>query len=130
MRVSLPLRAAVLTVLVAASSFTGKAHGLKKPPVGPPALAEEFVQVCSGRLDLTEAQRTGLRAYLEQEIDYMNVQAANHSAAEVAELIPAEREQLQRVAGHLMSPSQLRQFRELEATPQMKAYLKQMSLGN
>ena len=96
--------------------------------LAPPALAEEFVQACSSRLDLTEAQRTGLRAYLEQEIEYMNVQAVNHSAAEVAELIPAEREQLQRVAGHLLSPGQLRQFRELEATPQMKAYLKKMSL--
>lgn len=97
---------------------------------GPPASAEPFVQACTARLDLTEAQRTGLRAYLEQEIEYMAVQAANHSAAEVAELIPAERAQLQQVAGHLMSPSQLRQFRELEATPKMKAYLKQMLLEN
>lgn len=98
---------------------------------GPPAAsAESFVQTCAAQLDLTETQRASLRAYLEQEIDYMAVQAANHSAAEVAELIPIEREQLQRVAGHLLSPGQLRQFRELEATPKMKAYLKQMSLEN
>lgn len=98
--------------------------------LGPPASAEPFVQACATHLDLTEAQRTGLRAYLEQEIEFMAVQAANHSAAEVADLIPGEREQLQRVAGRLMSPGQLRQFRELEATPQMKAYLKQMLLEN
>ncbi|WP_151086183.1 hypothetical protein [Hymenobacter baengnokdamensis] len=97
---------------------------------GPPAVAEEFVQACNARLDLTDEQRTGLRAYLEQEIDYMAVQAANHSAAEVAELVPAEREQLQRVAGHLLSPGQLRQFRELEATPRMREYLKEMSLAD
>jgi hypothetical protein len=98
---------------------------------GPPAAsAEYFMQACTTQLALSEAQRTGLRAYLEQEIEFMAVQAANHSAAEVAELIPAERAQLQLVAGHLLSPGQLRQFRELEATPQMKAYLKQMSLEN
>ncbi|GAA4500699.1 hypothetical protein GCM10023172_21400 [Hymenobacter ginsengisoli] len=98
--------------------------------MAPPALAAEFVRACSSRLDLTDAQRTSLRAYLEQEIVYMNVQAANHTAAEVAEQIPAEREQLQRVAGHLLSPGQLRQFRDLEATSQMRKYLKQMSLGD
>ena len=111
------------------TSLVGSAHGANML-VGPPASAESFVQACTARLDLTEAQRTGLRAYLEQEIEYMAVQAANHSAAEVAELIPAERAQLQQVAGHLMSPGQLRQFRELEATPKMKAYLKQMLLEN
>jgi hypothetical protein len=130
MKFSAPLVASVATVFIAASGFASAAHSLSKPPVGPPALAEEFVQACSSRLDLSEAQRTSLRTYLEQEIEYMHVQAVNHPAAEVAALIPAEREQLQRVAGRLLSPGQLRQFRELEATPQMKAYLKQMSLGD
>lgn len=98
---------------------------------GPPAAsAEHFVQACTTQLSLSEEQRAGLRAYLEQEMEYMAVQAANHSAAEVAELIPAERAQLRLVAGHLMSPGQLRQFRELEATPQMRTYLKQMLLEN
>ncbi|MGI4763229.1 MAG: hypothetical protein ACRYF0_21125 [Janthinobacterium lividum] len=110
-------------------SFAGPAHGADML-IGPPTSAEPFVQACAAHLDLTEAQRTGLRAYLEQEIEFMAVQAANHSAAEVAELIPTERAELQRVAGHLMSPGQLRQFRELEATPKMKAYLKQMLLEN
>ncbi len=96
----------------------------------PAASAEYFVQACTTQLALSEEQRTGLRAYLEQEIEFMAVQAANHSAAEIAELIPAERVQLRLVAGHLMSPGQLRQFRELEATPQMKIYLKEMLLEN
>lgn len=97
--------------------------------LAPPAAAEQFVAVCNTRLALTDEQRTSLRAYLEQEINYMAVQTANHSATEVAELVPAEREQLQQVAGKLLSPGQLRQFRELEATPKMRAYLRQMSLG-
>ena len=97
--------------------------------LAPPAAAEQFVEVCNTRLALTDEQRTSLRAYLEEEINYMAVQTANHSAAEVAELIPAEREQLQQVAGKLLSPGQLRHFRELEATPKMRAYLRQMSLG-
>ncbi len=97
--------------------------------LAPPAAAEQFMQVCDKRLDLTDEQRTSLRAYLEQEINYIAVQTTNHSATEVAELIPAEREQLQQVAGKLLSPGQLRQFRELEATPKMRAYLRQMSLG-
>ena len=99
-------------------------------PAGPPASADSFVQACTAQLALTEAQRTGLRAYLEQEIEYMAVQAVNHPAADVAALIPAERAQLQAVAGRLLSPGQLRQFRELEATPKMQAYLRQMSLEN
>jgi len=87
------------------------------------------VNACTNRLALSDEQRTALRTYLEQEINYMAVQAANHSAAEVTELIPAERAQLQLVAGKLLSADQLRQFRELEATPKMRAYLRQMSLG-
>ena len=110
----------------------GSLLALTRPAAAPapPAPAEEFVQACNTQLALTPEQRASLLSYLEQEIDYMAVQAANHSAAEVAELVPAEREELQRVAGHLLSPGQLRQFRELEATPKMKAYLKQMSLEN
>lgn len=124
------LRTVFFAVCLAGSSAASVAHGASRLGDGEPALAEEFVQVCTNRLDLTEEQRTSLRAYLEQEIEYMNVQAANHTPVEVAGLIPAEREQLQRVAGHLLSPGQLRQFRELEATPRMRAYLKQMSLGD
>lgn len=122
-------RLAIAAVSCLMASLAGPAHA-STSVFGPPPSAEPFVQACATHLDLTEAQRTGLRAYLEQEIEFMAVQAANHSAAEVAELIPGEREQLQRVAGRLMSPGQLRQFRELEATPQMKAYLKQMLLEN
>ena len=69
-----------------------------------------------------------MQAYLEQEINYLAVQAANHPATEVAAELPAERAQLQQVAGRLLSPGQLRQFRELEATPKMRAYLHQMAL--
>ncbi|MDJ0363842.1 hypothetical protein QMK33_01660 [Hymenobacter sp. H14-R3] len=116
-------------LLVAAPVVAGTHPVVKASVAAPPALAAEFVRACTTQLDLTDAQRTSLRTYLEQEIAYMNVQAVNHSAADVAELIPAERAQLQAVAGHLLSPGQLRQFRELEATPPMKAYLKQMSLG-
>ena len=116
-----------LTVTTALAS--DKASPTSLPTLGPPASADQFVNACTNRLALSDAQRTALRTYLEQEINYMAVQAANHSAAEVAELIPAERAQLQQVAGKLLSADQLRQFRELEATPKMRAYLRQMSLG-
>lgn len=119
--------AAMACLVASLPALAGPAAVLAGPPA---ASADYFVQACTTQLALSEEQRTGLRAYLEQEIEFMAVQAANHSAAEVAELIPAERAQLQLVAGHLMSPGQLRQFRELEATPQMKAYLKQMLLEN
>jgi hypothetical protein len=120
--------AAFVACLVSSSPVLARPAAVLDGP--PAASADYFVQACSTQLALSEEQRTGLRAYLEQEIEYMAVQAANHPAAEVADLIPAERAQLQLVAGHLMSPGQLRQFRELEATPQMKAYLKQMLLEN
>ncbi len=97
--------------------------------LSPAAAAGQFVQVCRARLDLTAEQRASLAAYLDQEINYLAVQAANHPAAEVAAELPAERAQLQQVAGKLLSPGQLRQFRELEATPKMRVYLRQMSLG-
>ncbi len=116
-----------LTATTAVASGNGLPTSLPTP--GPPASAEQFVKACTNRLALSDEQRTALRTYLEQEINYMAVQAANHSAAEVTELIPAERAQLQLVAGKLLSTDQLRQFRELEATPKMRAYLRQMSLG-
>lgn len=98
--------------------------------LSPAAAAGQFVQACRARLDLTDEQRAALTTYLDQEINYLAVQTANHSAAEVAAELPAERTQLQQVASHLLTPEQLRQFRELEATPKVRAYLRQMSLGN
>jgi len=105
-------------------------HGFERAAKSPAASAERFMQLCTNRLALSAEQRSSLRTYLEQEIEYMSVQSANHSAAEVAELIPAEREQLRQVASHLLSADQLRQFRELEATPKMQEYLRQMALSN
>jgi hypothetical protein len=129
-RVQLYLSASLLSALLLVASFAAKAVAAPASAIlAPPAAAEHFVAVCNTRLALTDEQRASLRAYLEQEISYMAVQTANHSGAEVAELVPAEREQLQQVAGKLLSPGQLRQFRELEATPKMRAYLRQMSLG-
>ena len=124
------LSAGLLSAFLLAAGLPASARLTPTADVlAPPAAAEQFVAVCNTRLALTEEQRTALQAYLDQEINYLAGQAANHSAAEVAELIPAEREQLQQVAGKLLSPGQLRQFRELEATPKMRAYLRQMSLG-
>jgi hypothetical protein len=105
-------------------------HGLERAAKSPAASVERFMQLCTNRLALTTEQRSSMRTYLEQEIAYMNVQITNHSAVEVAELIPAEREQLRQVASRLLSADQLRQFRELEATPKMREYLRQMALSN
>lgn len=97
--------------------------------LSPTAAVGQFVRACHARLDLTAGQSAALTAYLDQEINYLAVQAANHPAAEVAAELPAERTQFQQVASHLLSPEQLRQFRDLEATPKVRAYLRQMSLG-
>lgn len=113
-------------LLLAAPTFAATAAD--KPLVGGPASAEQFVQVCTNRLALSEEQRSGLREYLEQEINFLAVQRANHTKAEVAELLPAQRDELYSVASRLMSPTQLRRFRELEATPKMQDYLRQMDL--
>ncbi|TDN38954.1 hypothetical protein E4631_12750 [Hymenobacter sp. UV11] len=127
-RVHFSLPASLLSVFLVAVGLSASASATAVV-LAPPTAAEHFVAVCHTRLALTDEQRTSLRTYLEQEINYMAVQTANHSATEVAELIPAERAQLQQVAGKLLSTGQLRQFRELEATPKMRAYLRQMSLG-
>lgn len=116
-----------LSVLLLLAAPALAAPTIEKP-LSAPASAEQFVQVCTSRLALTEEQRSGLREYLEQEINFLAVQRANHTAAEVAELLPAERDQLNAVASRLMSPTQLRRFRELEATPKMQDYLRQMDL--
>ena len=97
--------------------------------LSPTAAVGQFVRACHARLALTAEQSAALATYLDQEINYLAVQAANHPATEVAAELPAERTQFQQVASHLLSPEQLRQFRELEATPKMRAYLRQMSLG-
>ncbi len=120
-----PLATWLLSALLAA----GPAAAPPATVLSPAAAAGQFVRACHARLDLTEEQRAALTTYLDQEINYLAVQAANHPAAEVAAELPAERTQLQQVASHLLSPAQLRQFRELEATPKVRAYLRQMSLG-
>ena len=125
-----------------ASSFAGRLGALlllaapalaatppaDKAPLNAPASAERFVQLCTSQLALTGEQRSNLREYLEQEINFLAVERANHTTAEVAELLPAQRDELQSVASRLMSPTQLRRFRELEATPKMQDYLRQMDL--
>ena len=65
-------------LLLAAPAF---ATPFADKPLSAPASAEQFVQVCTSKLALTEQQRTGLREYLEQEINYLAVQRANHTAA-------------------------------------------------
>lgn len=116
-----------LLLFVAAPSLA--APLAKGPVLTAPASAEQFVQACTSKLALNEEQRTGLRDYLEQEMNFLAVQRANHSATEVAELLPAERDEFHKVASRLMSPTQLRRFRELEATPRMQEYLRQMDLA-
>lgn len=113
-------------LLLAAPAF---ATPVVDKPLSAPASAEQFVQVCATRLALSEVQRSSLREYLEQEMNYLAVQRANHTAAEVAELLPAQRDEFRKVTDRLMSPSQLVRFRELEATPKMQAYLRQMELA-
>ena len=119
-----------LLLLVSAPVFaTPPARPARGPVLSALPSAEQFVLACANQLTLSQEQRAGLREYLEQELNFLAVQRANHTAAEVAELLPAERQEFHQVTGRLMSPTQLRRFRELEATPRMQEYLRQMALA-
>ena len=92
------------------------------------ASAGHFVALCENRLQLAPAQATALHTYLDQEIDYLRVLALRPPAPETSDLLPTETQQLGQVMGRLLSPAQLRQYRQLQQTPQAQAYLRSMAL--
>ena len=102
-------------------------------PAGTPApdartSATRFVALCEKQLQLAPEQAASLHTYLDQEVTYLGTLAANGLDPEPPTLVPTEAEQLNQVMVRLLSPGQLRQFRQLAQTPQAQAYLHSMAL--
>jgi len=92
------------------------------------ASAEQFAELCQTKLKLAPEQSSSLRTYLGQEVNYLNVLAANGIATETPNLTAAEAQQFDQVMGKLLSANQLRDYRKLEQTSQAQTYLVSMAL--
>lgn len=92
------------------------------------ASAGHFAELCQTKLKLAPEQSAALHTYLDQEVNYLNVLAANGIASETPNLTATEAQQLDQVMGRLLSPAQLRDFHKLEVTPQAQTYLHSMAL--
>lgn len=90
--------------------------------------AGQFAQLCEAKLKLAPAQAASLHTYLDQEVTYLNVLAANGLAADTPDLTATENEQLTQVVAKLLTPSQLRDYSKLRQTPQAQTYLRTMAL--
>jgi hypothetical protein len=92
------------------------------------ASATQFVALCETKLQLAPEQKTALHTYLDQEVNYLRLAAFRPAAPEASSLMPTEVEQFNQVMVRLLSPGQLRQYHQLQTTPQAQAYLHSMAL--
>ena len=119
-------------LLVSASAWATPAlaqAGRAVPPArNAPASASQFTELCQAKLKLAPEQSASLHTYLDQEVNYLNVLAANGLTADTPNLTATESTQLDQVMGKLLSSAQLRDYRKLEQTPQAQAYLQSMAL--
>ncbi|RZK62365.1 MAG: hypothetical protein EOO59_02745 [Hymenobacter sp.] len=92
------------------------------------ASAGQFARLCETKLKLAPEQAASLHTYLDQEVSYLNVLAANGLAADTPDLTSTENEQLNRVVAKLLTPGQLRDYGKLRQTPQAQTYLRTMAL--
>lgn len=90
--------------------------------------AGQFAQLCEAKLKLAPAQAASLHTYLDQEVTYLNVLAANGLMADTPDLTATENEQLNQVVAKLLTPGQLRDYGKLRQTPQAQTYLRTMAL--
>ena len=90
--------------------------------------AQQFAQLCETKLKLAPAQTASLHTYLDQEVTYLHVLAANGLTADTPNLTDTETEQLDRVVAKILAPGQLRGYQKLRQTPQAQAYLQDMAL--
>jgi hypothetical protein len=119
-------------LLVSASAWAtpalAQAGRAASPAPNAPASASHFAELCQTKLKLAPEQSASLRTYLDQEVNYLNVLAVNGLTADTPNLTATEAQQLDQVLVKLLSPTQLRDFRKLEQTPQAQAYLQSMAL--
>ena len=92
------------------------------------ASAGHFAELCQTKLKLGPDQSSSLHTYLDQEVNYLNVLAANGIAAETPNLTTTEAQQLDQVMGKLLSATQQRDYQKLRQTPQAQTYLRAMAL--
>jgi hypothetical protein len=92
------------------------------------ASASQFVTLCETKLQLAPEQKTALHTYLDQEINYLRLAAFRPAAPEASDLVPTESQQFNQVMVRMLSPGQLRQYHQLQATPQAQTYLYSMAL--
>jgi hypothetical protein len=102
---------------------------LQQGKPAPSALADagHFTSLCETKLKLAPAQAAALRTYLDQEVNYQQVLAAN-GIATTSPVLGAETGQLNQVMARLLSPTQFRDFGKLQQTAQAQTYLRSMAL--
>ncbi len=112
----------------AAPAWAQSAHKAVPAPDAA-ASADRFVALCQTKLQLAPEQSTALHTYLDQEVDYLRVLALRPpTPPDPTGLLPTETQQFGQVMVHLLSPGQLRQYRQLQATPPAQACLHSMAL--
>jgi hypothetical protein len=123
-----------LLVALVVSASAGAAPALAQvgravaPASNAPASAGHFVELCQAKLKLAPEQSTSLHTYLDQEVNYLTVLAANGIAAETPDLAATESTQLDQVVAKMLAPGQVRDYQKLRQTPQAQAYLRDMAL--
>lgn len=119
-------------LLVSASAWATPALAQAGREVAPArnaqASAGQFTELCQTKLKLAPEQSASLHTYLDQEVNYLNVLAANGLTTDTPNLTVTESTQLDQVMGKLLSSSQLRDYHKLAQTPQAQMYLQSMAL--
>ena len=129
---SILYRQLLAALLVSASAGAAPALAQVGRAVAPasnaPASAGHFVELCQTKLKLVPEQSASLHTYLDQEVNYLTVLAANGIAAETPDLAATEGTQLDQVVAKMLAPGQLRDYQKLRQTPQAQTYLRDMAL--
>jgi hypothetical protein len=96
----------------------------------PDALANagRFTELCQAKLKLAPEQSSSLHTYLDQEVNYLSVLAANGLTSDTPNLVATESTQLDQVVAKMLTPGQLRDYQKLRQTPQAQTYLHSMAL--
>jgi hypothetical protein len=98
------------------------------PAPGALASAGRFAELCQAKLKLAPEQAASLHTYLDQEVNYLTVLAANGLTADTPNLATTESTQLDQVVAKMLDPGQQRDYQKLRQTPQAQAYLRDMAL--
>jgi hypothetical protein len=125
-------RRLLASFLVGASAWAAPALAQANRAVtpAPDALANagRFTELCQAKLKLAPEQSSSLHTYLDQEVNYLSVLAANGLTADTPNLTATESTQLDQVVVKMLTPGQVRDYQKLRQTPQAQTYLHCMAL--